>query len=90
VRAADELTALHTHPHEAILRQDHVLNPPGLETDPLPAELYAGTPLIGRRAELDALREAGATRPARPAGSPSRSSRPTAGRCWRSPTPAAR
>jgi DNA-binding SARP family transcriptional activator/RecA/RadA recombinase len=44
--------------HEAILRQDPGLDPPGLAADPLPAELYAGTPLIGRRAELDALREA--------------------------------
>jgi WD40 repeat protein/DNA-binding SARP family transcriptional activator len=44
--------------HEAILRQDPQLDPPGFEAEPLPAELFAGTPLAGRQAELDALREA--------------------------------
>ncbi len=44
--------------HDAILRQDPELDLPGLESEPLPAELYAGTPLAGRQAELDALREA--------------------------------
>ena len=44
--------------HDAILRQDPQLDPPALESEPLPAELYAGTPLVGREAELDVLREA--------------------------------
>jgi WD40 repeat protein/DNA-binding SARP family transcriptional activator/energy-coupling factor transporter ATP-binding protein EcfA2 len=44
--------------HDAILRQDPELDPPGVESEPLPAELYAGTPLAGRQAELDILREA--------------------------------
>ena len=33
--------------HDAILRQDPQLDPPALESEPLPAELYAGTPLVG-------------------------------------------
>jgi WD40 repeat protein len=44
--------------HDAILRQDPQLDPPALESEPLPAELYAGTPLAGREPELDVLREA--------------------------------
>ena len=44
--------------HDAILRQDPELDLPALESEPLPAELYAGTPLVGREAELDVLREA--------------------------------
>ena len=44
--------------HDAILRQDPQLDLPALESEPLPAELYAGTPLVGREAELDVLREA--------------------------------
>jgi WD40 repeat protein/DNA-binding SARP family transcriptional activator len=44
--------------HDAILRQDPQLDPQAHESEPLPAELYAGTPLAGRRAELDLLREA--------------------------------
>ncbi len=44
--------------HDAILRQDPQLDPRALESEPLPAELYAGTPLAGRQAELDLLREA--------------------------------
>ena len=44
--------------HDAILRQDPQLDPPAVESEPLPAELYAGTALAGREAELDVLREA--------------------------------
>jgi WD40 repeat protein/DNA-binding SARP family transcriptional activator len=44
--------------HDAILRQDPQLDPQALESEPLPAELYAGTPLAGRRPELDVLHEA--------------------------------
>src|SRR4051794_34902893 len=44
--------------HDAILRQDPQLDPQALESEPLPAELYAGTPLAGRASELDVMREA--------------------------------
>ena len=62
-RARDELvTAIGVEPgpelrrlHEAILRQDPSLDLP-LPAE-LPPELEAGTPLVGRDAELDALRE---------------------------------
>ncbi|HEY7621757.1 MAG TPA: BTAD domain-containing putative transcriptional regulator, partial [Solirubrobacteraceae bacterium] len=54
VEPGPELRAL----QEAILRQDPELDPPGFQADPLPGELYAGTPLAGRRAELDTLRDA--------------------------------
>src|SRR3954447_20184727 len=43
--------------HEAILRQDPELEPPGAEVADLPPELYAGAPLAGRAAELDSLRD---------------------------------
>jgi DNA-binding SARP family transcriptional activator/WD40 repeat protein len=43
--------------HEAILRQDPELDPPAADAVELPPELDAGTPLVGREAELDALRE---------------------------------
>ena len=43
--------------HEAILRQDPELDPPAADAVELPPELDAGTPLAGREAELDALRE---------------------------------
>ena len=43
--------------HEAILRQDPALDPPAADAVELPPELDAGTPLAGREAELDALRE---------------------------------
>jgi WD40 repeat protein/DNA-binding SARP family transcriptional activator len=43
--------------HEAILRQDSALDLPADEPCELPPELEAGTPLHGREAELDALRE---------------------------------
>jgi transcriptional activator/AAA ATPase-like protein len=43
--------------HEAILRQDPSLEPPAADAVELPPELDAGTPLAGREAELDALRE---------------------------------
>jgi WD40 repeat protein/DNA-binding SARP family transcriptional activator len=42
---------------EAILRQDPSLEPPGAAVVGLPVELDAGTPLAGRAAELDWLRE---------------------------------
>ena len=42
--------------HEAILRQDPSLDLPAAAAE-LPPELEAGTPLVGRDAELDALRE---------------------------------
>ena len=42
--------------HEAILRQDPSLDLPAAAAD-LPPELEAGTPLVGRDAELEALRE---------------------------------
>ena len=62
-RARDELVnAIGVEPgpelrrlHEAILRQDPSLDLP-LPAE-LPPELEAGTPLVGRDAELDALRE---------------------------------
>ena len=62
-RARDELVnAIGVEPgpelrrlHEAILRQDPSLDLP-LPAE-LPPELEAGTPLVGREAELDALRE---------------------------------
>ena len=44
------------HLHEAILRQDPELAPPG-EVAELPPELDVGTALVGRDAELDSLRE---------------------------------
>ena len=43
--------------HEAILRQDPELDPPTADAIELPPELDSGTPLAGREAELDALRE---------------------------------
>ena len=43
--------------HEAILRQDPSLEPPAIEPLELPPELDAGTPLVGREAELERLRE---------------------------------
>jgi hypothetical protein len=43
--------------HEAILRQDPQLEPPGADAGELPPELDAGTPLVGREPDLDALRE---------------------------------
>src|SRR5215207_3854217 len=43
--------------HEAILRQDRSLEPPVAEPVELPVELEPATPLIGRGAELDWLRE---------------------------------
>ena len=43
--------------HEAILRQDRSLERPTADGVELPPELDAGTPLAGREAELDALRE---------------------------------
>jgi WD40 repeat protein/DNA-binding SARP family transcriptional activator len=43
--------------HEAILRQDPSLEPPAEEHPELPPELDAGTPLAGRKEELDWLRE---------------------------------
>jgi WD40 repeat protein/DNA-binding SARP family transcriptional activator len=43
--------------HEAILRQDPELDAPAADAVELPPELDAGTPLVGREAELDALRE---------------------------------
>jgi WD40 repeat protein/DNA-binding SARP family transcriptional activator len=43
--------------HEAILRQDPSLDPPAADAVELPPELDAGTPLAGREAEVDALRE---------------------------------
>ena len=43
--------------HEAILRQDPALDPPAADAVELPPELDARTPLAGREAELDALRE---------------------------------
>jgi DNA-binding SARP family transcriptional activator/energy-coupling factor transporter ATP-binding protein EcfA2 len=43
--------------HEAILRQDAELAPPAAEPPGLPPELDARTPLAGREAELDWLRE---------------------------------
>jgi WD40 repeat protein/DNA-binding SARP family transcriptional activator len=43
--------------HEAILRHDPELDPPADEMAALPPELYAGVALVGRGAELDALRE---------------------------------
>ena len=45
------------HLHEAILRQDPELEPPGDDTAELPPELDVGTALVGREAELDSLRE---------------------------------
>ena len=45
------------HLHEAILRQDPELEPPGDDTAELPPELDVGTALVGREAELDLLRE---------------------------------
>jgi WD40 repeat protein/DNA-binding SARP family transcriptional activator len=42
--------------HEAILRQDPALELPAHDAAGLPPELDAGTPLIGREAELAALR----------------------------------
>ena len=45
------------HLHEAILRQDPELEPPGDDTAALPPELDVGTALVGRETELDALRE---------------------------------
>jgi DNA-binding SARP family transcriptional activator len=43
--------------HEAILRQDPGLEPSDMAPGELPPELYAGTPLVGREADLDWLRE---------------------------------
>jgi WD40 repeat protein/DNA-binding SARP family transcriptional activator len=43
--------------HEAILRQDPGLELPVAEAAELPSELYAGTLLVGREAELVRLRE---------------------------------
>jgi WD40 repeat protein len=43
--------------HEAILRQDRGLELPVAEAAQLPPELYAGTPLVGREADLATLRE---------------------------------
>jgi DNA-binding SARP family transcriptional activator/WD40 repeat protein len=43
--------------HEAILRQDAALDPPAAEAPRLPPELDTRTPLTGREAELDWLRE---------------------------------
>jgi WD40 repeat protein/DNA-binding SARP family transcriptional activator len=43
--------------HEAILRQDPALDLPAEEAVELPPELDAGTPLVGREAELASLRE---------------------------------
>ena len=43
--------------HEAILRQDPELDSPAGDPVEIPPELDAGTPLAGREAELDALRE---------------------------------
>ena len=43
--------------HEAILRQDPALDLPPPAAADLPPELEAGTPLVGRDAELEALRE---------------------------------
>ena len=43
--------------HEAVLRQDPELALPGDAAPELPPELDAGTALVGRDAELDALRE---------------------------------
>ena len=43
--------------HEAILRQDPALDAPQIEAPELPLELDATTPLIGREADLDWLRE---------------------------------
>ena len=71
-RARDELVnAIGVEPgpelrrlHEAILRQDPSLDLP-LPAE-LPPELEAGTPLVGRAAELEALREALAPRAGRP------------------------
>jgi WD40 repeat protein/DNA-binding SARP family transcriptional activator len=44
--------------HEAILRQDPALDLEGSDAVRLPPELYVGPRLVGREAELDALREA--------------------------------
>ena len=44
--------------HEAILRQDPALDLDAPAAARLPPELYAGPPLAGRKAELDALRGA--------------------------------
>jgi DNA-binding SARP family transcriptional activator/WD40 repeat protein len=43
--------------HEAILRQDPELDPSTADAFELPPELDVGTPLAGREAELDGLRE---------------------------------
>src|SRR5215212_335713 len=43
--------------HEAILRQDPSLEPPAEPHAELPLELDAGTPLVGRDADLEWLRE---------------------------------
>jgi DNA-binding SARP family transcriptional activator/ABC-type branched-subunit amino acid transport system ATPase component len=43
--------------HEAILRQDPALEAPAAEPAELPPELESGTPLVGREADLDWLRE---------------------------------
>jgi WD40 repeat protein/DNA-binding SARP family transcriptional activator len=43
--------------HEAILRQDPALEPPPGEAGELPPELAADTPMAGREAELEWLRE---------------------------------
>src|SRR5215216_479889 len=43
--------------HEAILRQDPSLEPPAEPHAELPPELDAGTPLVGRDADLEWLRE---------------------------------
>ncbi|HKH17724.1 MAG TPA: BTAD domain-containing putative transcriptional regulator [Solirubrobacteraceae bacterium] len=43
--------------HEAILRQDPALEPPPSEAAELPPELDAATPMAGREAELEWLRE---------------------------------
>jgi WD40 repeat protein/DNA-binding SARP family transcriptional activator len=43
--------------HEAILRQDRRLELPVAEAEQLPPELYAGTSLVGREADLATLRE---------------------------------
>ena len=45
------------HLHEAILRQDPELEPPGDDAAALPPELDVGTALVGREAELATLRE---------------------------------
>ena len=55
--------------HEAILRQDPALDLPAEEAFELPLELDAGTPLVGREAELASLREHWRRPTVAPAGS---------------------